>query len=84
MFRDPDRYSVKRGGGCLMLFGLPFFAAGVGIIIAALAGAMDNESGEPAPLYFVIPFGLVFASVGAGLMFGRAGVDLDSRSRTII
>ena len=27
MFRDPDRYSVKSGGGCLMLFGLPFFVA---------------------------------------------------------
>jgi hypothetical protein len=83
MYRDPDRYSVKRGGGCLMLFGLPFFAAGVGIIIAALAGVMKSEGGGPAPLFFIIPFGLIFASVGAGLMFGRAGIILESRSRTI-
>ena len=83
MYRDPDNYRVKRGGGCLMLFGLPFFAAGVGIIIAALAGAMENDGGGPSPVYFAIPFGLIFASVGAAIMFGRAGIDIDSRSRTI-
>ncbi len=83
MCRDSDRYGVKKGGGCLMVFGLPFFAAGIGIIVAALSGAMTSDSGDPPPLYFVIPFGLVFASVGAGLMFGRAGVILDARAHTI-
>ncbi|MHC4252263.1 MAG: hypothetical protein ACYS9X_24355 [Planctomycetota bacterium] len=80
---DGDSYSVKRGGGCLMLFGLPFFAAGVGIIVAALAGVMESDSGDPPPLFVIIPFGLIFASIGAAFMFGRAGVLLDSRSRTI-
>jgi len=83
MFRDPDNYRVKRGGGCLMLFGLPFFAAGIGIIVAALAGVMESDSGGPPPLYFAIPFGLIFASVGAAIMFGRAGIDIDSRASTI-
>jgi hypothetical protein len=83
MYRDPDRYGVRRGGGCLILFGLPFFAAGVGIIVAALAGAMEGDSGDPPPLFVIIPFGLIFVAVGGGLMFGRAGMVLDARARTI-
>ncbi len=80
---DPDRYAVKRGGGCLMLFGLPFFAAGVAVIVLGVLGKMTSESGGPPPLVFIIPFGLIFASVGAALMFGRAGIVIDKRSGTV-
>ncbi len=83
MYRDPDRYAVTRGGGCLMLFGLPFLAAGILVIVMGLLGKMNMEGGGPAPLLLVIPFGLVFALVGAGLMFGRAGIVIDKRSRTV-
>ena len=65
---DPDRYVVKRGGGCLMLFGLPFFAAGVAVIVLGVLGKMTSESGGPPPLLFIIPFGLIFASVGVRSM----------------
>ena len=80
---DPNRLSIKRGGGCLILFGLPFLSAGIAVIVAALSGAMGSEDGSAAPLVFVIPFGLVFASVGAGIMFGRAGIEIDLTARTI-
>ncbi|MHC4201125.1 MAG: hypothetical protein ACYSU0_14125 [Planctomycetota bacterium] len=80
---DPDRYVVKRGGGCLMLFGLPFFAAGVAVMVLGVLGKMTSESGGPPPLVIIIPFGLIFASVGAGLMFGRAGIVIDKRSGTV-
>lgn len=83
MYGHSDRMSIKKGGGCLMLFGLPFFAAGLGIIGAALSGAMTTEGGSAAPLFFVIPFGLIFASVGAGIMFGRAGLTIDLNTKTI-
>ncbi len=80
---DPDRYVVKKGGGCLMLFGLPFFAAGVAVIVLGVLGKMTSESGEPPPLFVIIPFGLLFAAAGAGLMFGRAGIVIDKRSGTV-
>ncbi len=83
MYDDPHRMTFKRGGGCLMLFGLPFFLAGLAIIIAAVTGKMVDEAGASPPLFFIIPFGLVFASVGAGLMFGRAGLTIDLSARTI-
>ena len=83
MYGHSDRMSIKKGGGCLMLFGLPFLAAGVGIIGAGLSGAMTSEDGSAAPLLFIIPFGLIFASVGAGVMFGRAGLTIDLTAKTI-
>jgi hypothetical protein len=83
---DPDRYAVKRGGGCLMLFGLPFFAIGLGCIVLgvmAALGKLTSEGGEGPPFFVIIPFGLIFAAAGAGLMFGRAGIVIDKRSGTV-
>ena len=66
-----------------MRWGLPFFLAGVAIIVAAATGGMKTEDGAPMPLLFGILFGSVFASVGAGLMLGRAGVTIDRTSKTM-
>ncbi len=80
----PDRLVGRSGGGCLAVFGLPFFVAGLALTIAAALGKVtDSDTGEPAPLYFAIPFGLVFVAVGAGLIFGRSGVSLDRTNRQI-
>jgi len=69
-----DRLSIKSGGGCLMLFGLPFLAAGLFVMTIPF---WTQPSGNAPPLFFAIPFGLVFATVGAAIMFGRAGVTID-------
>lgn len=78
---DPDILETRSGGGCLMLFGLPFFLAGL-FVIAAVTGIISVEG--DMPWYFGIPFGGVFAGVGAGLMFGRAGVIIDRRHNTVV
>jgi hypothetical protein len=74
-----DRLEIKTGGGCLMLFGLPFFAAGLFV----MSLPFWEHGGDDAPAFFVIPFGLIFASVGGGIMFGRAGTVADNRTRTL-
>ncbi len=84
MYRDPDRYSMKSGGGAtLTVFGLLCFASGVGFIVAAAAGVLKGKDGNPPSLAFAIPFGLFWATVGVALMFARAATDIDARSRTV-
>ena len=81
---DPDELNLKRGGGCfLAVFGTPFFLAGLGVIVLGLSGAMKSDDGSQAPLLMLIPFGLLFASVGGALMFGRAGVRLNRREKSV-
>jgi len=83
---DPDVIEYKSGGGCLMLFGLPFLLAGLFVMASTLLPGKyqpkDSDTGKPMPIYFAIPFGGVFALVGAGLMFGRAGKRIDRRAGT--
>jgi hypothetical protein len=81
---DPDRMVFRSGGGCVSIFGLPFLLVGLAVLTSPLWGPMKEKgSDEPAPLYFVIPFGLVFASVGAGLVLGRAGKNIDRREGAV-
>ncbi|HOY61926.1 MAG TPA: hypothetical protein PLS19_08550 [bacterium] len=75
---NSDIFETKSGGGGLALFGSAFLAAG--IFIMSTAFGADNE----APWYFVLPFGLIFATVGAGLVFGRSGVRIDRLRRSIV
>jgi hypothetical protein len=74
---ESDRLEVKSGGGCLMLFGLPFF--GMGLFVMSVP--FWQEGGAGAGLV-AVPFGFIFAAVGAGIMFGRAGLIIDTRART--
>jgi hypothetical protein len=75
----PDVLEVRRGGGCLSIFGLPFLAAGIFMLLAsARVVPLDNASEVPAwswPLLALM--GLVFAAVGGGLAFGRCWIVLD-------
>ncbi len=75
---DPDLLEWRGGGGCLMLFGFPFLAMG---ILAMIMPRFKSPEGDEPSVAFVMIFGLIFASVGAGLMFGRRGVTLDRRRR---
>ncbi|MFW6163345.1 MAG: hypothetical protein ACODAJ_11300, partial [Planctomycetota bacterium] len=84
---DPDVIAYRSGGGCLMLFGLPFLLAGLFVMASPLLPERyqpkDEDTDEPMPLYFALPFGGVFALVGAGLVLGRAGKRLDRRAGTV-
>jgi len=74
----------KQGGGCLMLFGLPFFLVGLFVMQAPLNLINADLEGGAPPWYVALPFGLVFASVGAGLMFGRSGIIIDIQQDRLI
>ena len=78
----PDQFVCRSGGGCLMLFGLPFLLAGLFVMsIPFLPGSM--RQGNPPQWFFAIPFGAIFATVGAALVFGRAGTIVDRRMGTV-
>ena len=72
---------TKSGGGCLMVFGLPFLLMGLGVMISP-TGIIPAKNAPP-PWYFAVPFGLVFAAVGAAFVFGRGGVRIDRTQRTV-
>ena len=74
---------AKTGGGCfLTIFGLPFLLTGLFVLFLPFLGIKSSD-GDPMPLFFAIPFGGIFAAVGAGLMFGRGGIRIDKRQNTI-
>jgi hypothetical protein len=70
---------IREGGGCVALFGLPFFAAGVFVTLIGLRVVPVSNAGEvPGWAWNVlIAIGLVFVGVGGALLFGRRWVTLD-------
>ncbi|MCY3023734.1 MAG: hypothetical protein NTW87_32540 [Planctomycetota bacterium] len=81
-----NQLAFKEGGGCQALFGLPFLAAGIGVIFAALMGTMKTKGGAPVTGAAAIApalFGLVFACVGAVFVFGRSGFIFDRGAKTV-
>lgn len=83
-YRDQATLEIRNGGGCIAVFGFPFLLAGLFIMQIPLGMIPVNGSpGVPSSLFF-LPFGAVFALVGALLVFGRSGIILDrSRGRVI-
>jgi len=79
---DPDLLVFRRGGGLLAIFGLPFLLAGL-FVIALTLGLVTAE-GDVPPLAFGLPFGGIFAAVGAGIVFGRAGATIDRRRQSLV
>lgn len=70
---------IKRGGGCLSLFGLPFFLAGLFMLLACMQIIpFSNAHDIPWRVWPILALmGLVFSAVGGGLMFGRKWITLD-------
>ena len=79
---DPDMLQTRRGGGLLMIFGLPFLLTGLFVIGFPFWGN-PPEGGGP-PLMVTVIFGAVFTALGAALMFGRSGMIIDRRKRSIV
>jgi len=81
---DPNILKLKHSSGfCGALFGMPFFLAGIVCIVSPWIPDLNWEGGEPPPLYFIIPFGSIFAFVGGAIIFGRAGINIDARRKTV-
>lgn len=82
----PDRLQVREGGGCLALFGFPFFAAGVFLILTSLRIVPVSASSDMPPPGWGLLFlmGLPFTAVGATLTFGRAWTTIDRTERTVV
>jgi uncharacterized membrane protein len=79
---DPNQLKLTTGGGgILTLFGLPFLAAGLFVLVAPAFGVViHSEGGGEAPAATRFLLGGLFSLIGAAIAFGRAGVILD-RSR---
>ncbi len=81
---DPQRYRKVKGGGCLTVFGMPFFL--VGLLLFALALGIipaHMEGGAELPVLFISLFGTPFFLVGALLVFGRSGLTIDKSRGSI-
>ncbi|MFN7985439.1 MAG: hypothetical protein U0Q11_26665, partial [Vicinamibacterales bacterium] len=81
---SPDHLVIREGGGCIAIFGLPFFVAGLGLLAGSLGLFADTASdsrpwARPA-LFFM---GLVFTAVGGGLVFGRQWTTIDRAARVV-
>jgi hypothetical protein len=82
----PDRIQIRQGGGVLAIFGLPFFAAGVFMLLTILGVIkMSNADEVSLPGQLGLLFmGLVFTAVGGALSFGRGWTTIDSTRREVI
>ena len=75
----PDRLCIRAGGGCLSIFGIPFFAAGVFVCLMAL-GVLVPENADELPWWtwpVMLAMGLAFVAVGGHLVFGRRWISID-------
>lgn len=80
----PDRLEIREGGGCMTIFGLPFFAAGVFMLLVS-AGLIPVEGGDDVLTRIVLPLmGIAFTLVGGALSFGRAWTIVDGTRREVL
>jgi hypothetical protein len=79
----PDRLKIREGGGIMTIFGLPFFAAGVFVLLASV-GLVTVQGGEDLITRIMLPImGVAFTIVGGVLAFGRAWTTVDGTRREV-
>lgn len=80
-----DKLEVKKGGGCIGCFGVPFFLAGIFMLLMSLQIIPVTNANEVPWFGWIIIFcmGLVFSAVGSGLVFGRNWISIDRTKRRI-
>jgi hypothetical protein len=82
----PERLQIREGGGCISAFGLPFFAAGI-FLIVAVAGVIPMNNASELPWFsgpLIALMGLAFTAVGGTLVFGRSWTTIDRAERVVI
>jgi len=82
----PDQLRIREGGGCLSIFGIPFFIAGIFTTLIGLRIIpVENEADIPSWSWIIIVLmGLIFTGVGGVLVFGRRWVILDISRGTLV
>lgn len=83
--RNPHVLELKKGGGCLGCFGIPFFAAGIFMFLIFIQ-IVPMSNGSDVPWWGWIILGamsLIFTAVGGSLVFGRNWITLDTMQRRI-
>jgi hypothetical protein len=83
-YKDQATLEIRSGGGCISIFGLPFFLAGIFILQIPLGTIPMKGSPGTMPSVLVFLFGVVFTAVGAALVFGRSGIILDRARGRIV
>ncbi|HYF48010.1 MAG TPA: hypothetical protein VEJ63_01290 [Planctomycetota bacterium] len=78
-----NRLEYKDGGGCMMLFGLPFLLGAAFGLYGAIYGGWKTKSGAPAGFWPPFIFCLMFGGVGVTFVFGRMGTIIDKTVGTI-
>jgi hypothetical protein len=73
----PGRLEIREGGGCLTLFGLPFFATGIFMVLASFGVVTMRSDGEPVTQAAAFGLGGLFTLVGGALTFGRSITSID-------
>jgi len=73
----PGRLEIRQGGGCLALFGLPFFLTGIFMILTSFGIVTMRSDGEAVTRAAAFGLGVVFTFVGALLVFGRGITSID-------
>lgn len=81
----PDRLELKRGGGCIGCFGIPFFLAGIFMLLAVMQIIPFSNADEIPWFAWIILslMGFIFSGVGAGLVFGRNWISIDKTRHRI-
>jgi hypothetical protein len=81
----PDRLQIREGGGAIAVFGLPFFAAGVFLVLTVLGVVPVSNAGQMHefawPAFMLM--GAAFTAVGGTLVFGRSWTTIDTAQRTV-
>ena len=73
----PYRVEIREGGGCLSIFGLPFFAAGI-FMFLTLMGIVPMGNSDASATRIVLPLmAVAFTGVGGMLVFGRVLTAID-------
>ena len=76
---------MKTGGGCLSLFGLPFFGAGIFMLLITLRVIpLSNSADQTWWTWLVLGgMGIIFSAVGGALVFGRSWHTIDRRQMRV-
>ena len=77
IYKDQATLEIRRGGGCISIFGLPFLLAGLFIMQIPLGIIPMEDSPGAIPSIIIVLFGSIFAAVGTCLVFGRSGIIID-------
>ena len=82
--RGADIIERKKGGGRLVLLGLPFFLIGLFVAQIPFGFIPVEVEGGPLVMAILLPLGPLFAGVGFILMMSRSGFIINRRTRVVI